>query len=111
MRGANLKHAVHAHDPGRVEAQRLVEHRRVLPNKEKKHKKKGRHAGRGGRCGLVTVQAACRKAPTVGVEGRAGAERTAHPANMYLMSVTLDVSRLSGWLNADANCRVTRESI
>ena len=27
--------------------------------------------------------------------------------NMLLMSVTLDVSRLSGWLNADANCRVT----
>ena len=25
---------------------------------------------------------------------------------MPLMSVTLDVSRLSGWLNADANCRV-----
>ena len=25
---------------------------------------------------------------------------------MLLMSVTLDVSRLSGWLNARANCRV-----
>jgi hypothetical protein len=30
---------------------------------------------------------------------------------MYCMSVTLDVSQLSGWLNACASCRVERESI
>ena len=30
---------------------------------------------------------------------------------MYPMSVTLDVSRLSGWLNASASCRVERESM
>jgi hypothetical protein len=38
---------------------------------------------------------------------RAGhaAERT---ANMTAMFVTLDVSRLSGWLSADADCRVKR---
>ena len=53
------------------------------------------------------AQAATRPA-TVEVEGRARAERT---PNMYLMDVTLDVSRLSGWLNANAPCRVTRESI
>ena len=29
--------------------------------------------------------------------------------NMPYMFVTLDVSRLSGWLNADAACRVTAE--
>jgi len=29
---------------------------------------------------------------------------------MLLMSVTLDMSKLSGWLNADAYCRVERES-
>ena len=40
-------------------------------------------------------------------EGRARAERT---RNMYRMSVTLDVSKLSGWLNADALCRVGREA-
>ena len=34
---------------------------------------------------------------------RACAERT---ENMAYMVVTLDVSKLSGWLNADANCRV-----
>ena len=38
---------------------------------------------------------------------RACAERT---WNMLLMSVTLDVSKLSGWLNADAPCRVERRA-
>ena len=51
--------------------------------------------------------AARRKAPTVEAEGRARAERT---ENIHHMSVTLDVSRLSGWLNADALCRVEREA-
>ena len=41
-------------------------------------------------------------------EGRAHAERT---LNIPAMFVTLDVSRLSGWLNAYARCRVKRESI
>ena len=42
------------------------------------------------------------KSPTVEAEGRARTERT---ANMFRMSVTLEVSRLSGWLNADAHCQ------
>ena len=36
----------------------------------------------------------------------ARAERT---LNMYCMAVTLDVSKLSGWLNATAFCRDQRE--
>ena len=44
--------------------------------------------------------------PTVEVAGRARAERT---RNMFCMFVTLDVSRLNGWLNAVALCRVERE--
>ena len=40
-------------------------------------------------------------------QGRARAERTINISSMY---VTLDVSKLSGWLNADAPCRVKRES-
>ena len=39
--------------------------------------------------------------------GRARAERT---PNMSRMFVTLDVSKLSGWLNADAYCRVERRA-
>ena len=38
---------------------------------------------------------------------RARAERT---GNMFCMVVTLDVSKLSGWLNADAPCRVERRA-
>eukprot|EP00964_Phaeocystis_antarctica_P048347 scaffold27991_cov54-Phaeocystis_antarctica.AAC.1 len=38
---------------------------------------------------------------------RACAERT---SNMLFMSVTLDVSKLSGWLNALADCRVERRA-
>ena len=89
-REAHLEHPEHARDAGRVEAQRLVERIRHLPSKRRKHRKKGRHAGRGagGRGEAAAVQAACRKPPTVGAEGRAGAERT---SNMDSMFVTLDV--------------------
>ena len=46
--------------------------------------------------------------PTVKVEGRARAVRT---SNMPYMAATLDVSQLSGWLNALASCRVKREKL
>ena len=39
--------------------------------------------------------------------GRARAERTRNMPSMY---VTLDVSKLSGWLNAVAYCRVERRA-
>ena len=55
----------------------------------------------------AVVQAARTKASTVGAEGRARAERT---ENIDCMVVTLDVSKLSGWLNADAYCRVRGEA-
>ena len=46
--------------------------------------------------------------PTQGCGGhRARAERT---WNMAYMFVTLDVSKLSCWLNADAYCRVERRA-
>ena len=37
----------------------------------------------------------------------AGTERT---TNMFVVSGSLDMSKYSGWLNADAPCRVKRES-
>ena len=58
--------------------------------------------------GGVVGGANIRKARNVEAEGRARAERT---ENMDPMFVTLDVSKLSGWLNADAPCRVRRERI
>ena len=50
----------------------------------------------------VLVQAACRE----GLGWRFAAR--ARTKNMRVMSVTLDVSRLSGWLNSPAACRVAR---
>ena len=61
---------------------------------------------RGGRAWAGgSASAACTgNGPAVKVDGAgACAERT---LNMNLMSVTLDVSKLSGWLNADAPYRV-----
>ena len=49
------------------------------------------------------ARACDRHVKAVGV--RARAERT---ENMDAMSVTLDVSKFSGWLNADATCRGAR---
>ena len=108
-RGAHQKHLQHACDAGRVEAQRLVEHRRGLPSR------KG-SVGTGATCGLgggrvwgggsgVSIVLAgpncCR------LLAGARAERT---SSMYPMFATLDVSKLSGWLNAFALCRVEREA-
>ena len=45
--------------------------------------------------------------PTQGCGPRAHAERT---ENMFAASVTLDMSKLSAWLNADAYCRVNRRT-
>ena len=53
----------------------------------------------------VTQAARTGRARLKAVGARARAERT---SNMPYMFVTLDVSKLSGWLNADASCRVER---
>ena len=53
------------------------------------------------------MHAARWEGPTVEAEGRARAERT---INIQNMSVTLEVSQLSGWLNADAYCQVEMEA-
>jgi hypothetical protein len=61
--------------------------------------------------GKAAAQAACRQRTQVRrLLAGARAERT---VNMFCMDVTLVVSKLSGWLNADAcsYCRVERESI
>jgi hypothetical protein len=47
------------------------------------------------------------KGLTQGLGARARAGRT---WNILCMSVTLEVSQLSGWLNADAICRVERRA-
>ena len=57
----------------------------------------------GGRRRRATaVQAACRGGLDCRLGAGLGEERT---ENMWYMLVTLEVSKLSGWLNADARCR------
>ena len=61
----------------------------------------GRAAGDGG---VTSVQGWARL-KAVGARARAGRTR-----NMAFMNLTLDVSKFSGWLNADACCRVKRRA-
>ena len=109
MRGAHVEHVAHVRDAGRVEAQRLVERRRALPSRKE-----------GVRCGARCGPGAGGRGPAAAHERHAREEGLAVKAggaracagrtwNMPPMSVTLDVSKkLSGWLNADAPCRVER---
>ena len=60
MRGAHGEHAAHVLDTGRVEAQRLVKHPRVLPRVERRAYGAGQGAGWGaGGPGAAAAQAAC----------------------------------------------------
>ena len=71
------------------------------------------HAGRGagwkaGGRGAAAAQAVrTRRTRVEGWGQGTGSERT---SNMRFMSVTLDVSKLSGWLKAFAFCRVARRA-
>ena len=56
----------------------------------------------------TAVHAACRGGLDCRLGARHGEERT---LNMEPMFVTLEVSKLSGWLNADAPCRESKEGI
>ena len=112
-RGAHVKHVRHARDAGRVEAHRLVERRRELPRGKRGGRgEKGATCGAGGGAegrgggggGASRVQGVSQLRRVAG-QGVARAERT---LNMEFMLVTLDVSKLSGWLNADARCRGAR---
>ena len=77
--GAHDEHEAHGLDAGRVEAQRLVERRRLLPSRKEKAYDAGRGAGQemGGR-GAAVAQAACTRGgfDSKVVGARARAERT-----------------------------------
>eukprot|EP00964_Phaeocystis_antarctica_P150809 scaffold118299_cov60-Phaeocystis_antarctica.AAC.2 len=107
MRGAHVEHAAHVRDAGRVQAQRLVERLRVLPSRKEVRTMRSEVWAGGGRASAAHERHARREGLAVKVGGgyRACAERT---LNIQLMSMTLDVSKLSGWLKADASCRVER---
>ena len=99
-REAHPKHVVHGCDAGCVETQRLVERTRPLPNQEE-----GMRGGVRPRPGGARAERRRRRRKRCAVgKGRleASRARAKRTANMLLMSVTLDVSKLSGWLNAVA---------
>ena len=106
-RGAHVEHGPHGRDLGRVEAERLVERLRVLPSRkagmahamwgEVQPERREGVVGGGDASGICTGRARL----------GARAERT---RNMYHILVTLDVLKLSGWLNAGATCRVERRA-
>ena len=77
---------------------------------EREGVRNGTRCGPGGEraWGAVVVQAACREGARLQIERRAREEQT---LNMLLMSVTLDVSKLSSLLNFLAPCQVAREVI
>ena len=106
--GAHAEHEAHGCDAGGVEAQRLVERPRQLPRVERRAYGAGprcRVPG-GGRWRATAGQAACRGWRDCRLGAGHGEERT---SNMPYMVVTLEVSKLSGWLNADASYRESKE--
>ena len=82
MRGAHLEHEAHVRDAGRVEAEQLVERRRVLPSRKEGRAMPGEVWAGGGRAWAGgSARAAC-TARGPGCEGwggyRACAERTSN---------------------------------
>jgi len=107
-RGAHVEHLAHVRDAGGIKAQLLVEGRRELPSRREGMRCGGergasREAGGPGVWWRHTRGMHGEKARGKAWRPRARAERT---WNMVLMVVTLEVSKLSGWLKADASCRV-----
>ena len=110
MRGAHGEHAAHVLDTGRVEAQRLVKHPRVLPRVERRAYGAGQGAGWGAG-GPGAVRRRKRHAHGEGSTGRWVRARAERTLNMLSMVVTLEVSKFSGWLKALAFCRVEKEGM
>ena len=99
---AHIEHMVHVRDTGGVETQWLVECR-LLPSGKGAHKKSEVLPVYGRAWGNVRAQAACRRRANWRSEAGHARRRT---ENVKRISVTLEVLRLSGWLNADAPCQV-----
>ena len=106
--GAHVEHVLHVYDAGGVEAQRLVERIRDLPRVERRAyvgsevQSTGRREVVGDR-GARDVQGRARDCRLGAGHGE---ERT---ENMLRMLVTLEVLKLSGWLNAYACCRESKQ--
>jgi hypothetical protein len=104
---AHIEHGAHVCNAGGVKAQRLVESKRTLPSPKgaSEHTKGSAWQGRNGTERRVNQERARRACgPQLRSVGRR--RRRKRTKNMKPMSVTLEVSKLSGWLKAAAPCRV-----
>ena len=105
-RRAHEEHLAHVRDLGRVEAERLVERPRVLPSQKGGHEMREEvRPGEG--VGRRRRKWHARGGPDSRLGGEQGT-RGAHLKHAVYISVTFDVSKLSGWLNARVSCRVER---
>ena len=110
---AHKEHVAHACDAGGVKAQRLVESIRILPSPKGAPNMSEGNAWRGAEMrhrgeGRITqrTQRVCVTQPGCVVRRR----RRKRTWNMRFMSVTPEVSKLSGWLKAVADCGVQKRS-
>ena len=103
--GAHIEHEGHARDAGGVEAQRLVERKRGLPRVEKTGMRCGARV-----CGSADGGDGVQRAVEARLQtgGSTGVERTWNMEPISMLCVTPEVSKLSGWLNADAYCRESK---
>ena len=95
--GAHRKHLETVCDAVCVEAQRLVEGRSVLPSQ-----RRGTARRSNGTRNLVLCKVRTGRRERAMHAERVCGEQT---ANIPVMLVTLEVSKISGWLNADAFCQ------
>ena len=106
--GAHVKHLAHGCDAGGVQAQWLVELVRLLPRVAKAgHTRCGASCRPGGaRRRATAVHAACTGERVRLQIGGQGVRRCTW--NISRIVVTRDVSKFSGWLNANARCGAKR---
>jgi hypothetical protein len=107
---AHSEHSAHVCGAGGVKAQRLVESTRILPSPKGGIRQRddactvahGDVAQREGRISMP-AHAACVRGPA-----REWGQKAQRTKNIAHMDVTLEVSKLSGWLKASAPCRVQK---
>jgi hypothetical protein len=111
---AHSEHAAHVCDAGGVKAQRPVEIIRTLPSPKRGQPTEGRRVWhtemRHREKGKCNQQRTPRGVRVCGPAREWGQKRRRwkRTMNMPPMSVTLEVSKLSGWLKAPALCRVQK---
>ena len=114
-RSADPEHVAHIRDAGGVEVQWLVKHRRDLSSNLPMVERKacGPEAGGGAKPRAGEGSTACgfgagNRNRALSCTPCSGYTPPRSILNIACMVVTLEVSKLSGWLNADVHCRESK---